>query len=70
MQYAQESMEQMMKDSDRIFITISTANYDNYSQAEQAVVVFYVFDKSFSRAGISHALSRLEQFYRKDIDNG
>ena len=65
MEYAQESMEQMMKDSDRIFTIISTANYDDYSQAEQAVVMFYVLDKSFSRAGISHALSRLELFYRE-----
>ena len=51
MEYAQESMEQMMKDSDRIFTTISTANY---------------LDKSFSRSGISHALSRLKLFYKKD----
>ena len=65
MEYAQESMEQMIKDSDHIFTTISTANYDNYFQAERAIVLFYVLDRSFSRAGISHALSRLELFYKK-----
>jgi len=51
-------------DSDTIFTAISTGDYDNFKQAERAVVLFYVTDMSFSRAGISHALKRLEKFYK------
>lgn len=58
-----ETVEQQMKDSDIIFTAISTGNFDNYQQAEQAIVMLYVMDKSFSRSGISHALKRLESHY-------
>ena len=58
-----ESYEQQMKDSDQIFTSISTGDFDNFKQAEQAVVMLYVMDMSYSRAGISHALRRLERHY-------
>lgn len=61
----EETYEKQMKDSDTIFNVISTGNFDGFKQAEQAVVMFYVMDKSFSRGGISHALKRLERFYKK-----
>lgn len=58
-----ETYDQKMFDSDMIFTAISTGDFDNYKQAEEAVVILYVTDMSFSRAGISHALKRLEKFY-------
>ncbi len=60
-----ETYEQQMKDSDMIFKAISTGDFDNFNQAEQAVVAFYISDLSFSRSGISHALKRLEKHYNK-----
>ena len=58
-----ETIEQQEKDSDTIFTAISTGGFDDFRQAERAVVMFYVMDMSFSRSGISHALKRLERFY-------
>jgi len=55
---------QQMKDSDEIFGAISGGDFDDYAQAEAAVVMLYATDPSYSRAGISHALGRLERFYR------
>ncbi len=55
----------MKRDSDMIFTAISTGNFDNFAQAQQAVVMFYVPDMTISRAGISHALGRLERFYKR-----
>jgi len=63
MERAQENYDQQMKDSDMIFTAISSGDFDDFKQAKQAVVMLYVMDMSFSRAGISHALERLEQFY-------
>lgn len=51
------------RDSDTIFTAVSTGDFDDYQMAEQAVVMMYVTDRTFSRAGISHALKRLERFY-------
>ena len=51
-----ETIEQQTKDSDIIFTAISTGDFDNYKDAERAIVMLYVMDKSFSRSGISHAL--------------
>jgi len=53
-------------DSHTIFTAISTGSFENYKEAETAVVMLYVPDMSFSRAGISHALKRLEKFYREE----
>ena len=46
-----------------IFTAISTGDFNNFKMAERAVVMLYVTDMSISRAGISHALKRLEKFY-------
>lgn len=54
---------QQLKDSDTIFTSISTGSFESFKEAEQAVVMLYVMDMSFSRAGISHALTRLKDFY-------
>jgi hypothetical protein len=59
-----ETVEKMISDSDIIFTAISTGDFDNFKMAEQTVVMLYVTDMSFSRSGISHALKRLEQFYK------
>ena len=58
-----ETYEQMMKDSEMVFTAISSGDFDNFGQAEQAVALFYIPDRSISRSGISHALERLEKFY-------
>ena len=63
MSRAQETLEQQMSDSDTIFTQISSGDFDDFKMAEQTVVMLYVVDMSFSRAGISHALKRLERFY-------
>lgn len=63
-----ETLDQQTRDSDTIFTAISTGDFDNFKMAEQAVVMLYVMDMSFSRAGISHALKRLERFYSEDKD--
>ena len=62
-----ETYDQQMKDSDMIFTAISTGDFDNFEQANQAVVTFYAMDMSVSRAGISHALKRLERFYAESL---
>jgi len=62
-----ETYENQMKDSDIIFTAISTGSFDNFQQAESAVVMLYVTDMSFSRSGISHALKRLEKHYAQGV---
>ena len=61
----EETYEQQMKDSETIFTAISTSGVDNFKDAERMIVFAYVTDMSFSRAGISHALKRLERFYEE-----
>jgi len=58
-----ETYEQQMEDSDTIFTAISSGDFDDFKQAERMVVIAYVPDMDFSRAGISHALKRLEKHY-------
>ena len=60
---APETHDQQMRDSEMIFRMISGGDFDDYHQAAQAVIALYLPDPSFSRAGISHALRRLEAFY-------
>jgi len=60
---ANETYEQQMKDSDMIFTAVTSGDFSNYKEAERVVVMGYVMDMSFSRAGISHALKRLEKHY-------
>lgn len=49
-------------DSNLIFTAVSTSAAD-ITEAKKLVVFGYVPDMSFSRAGISHALKRLEEHY-------
>ena len=67
-QPAPESPEKQQSDSDIIFTAISTGAFENFKEAEQAVVMLYVTDQTFSRAGISHALKRLERHYKKPVN--
>ena len=59
-----KTYEKQMRDSDTIFTAISTSGALDYKDAERMVVAGYVTDMSFSRAGISHALKRLEKFWQ------
>lgn len=61
-----ETYEQQMRDSDMIFTQIMTERFDNWNDVNRAVVLRYVLDMNISRAGISHALKRLEKQYKKD----
>lgn len=58
-----ETIEQQEKDSQQIFKIISTADYESFEEAERAVVLFFVMDMSYSRAGISKALDMLRKHY-------
>jgi len=58
-----ETYENQMKDSDMIFTQISSGDFESYGEAERLIVVLYVPDMSISRAGISHAMKRLERHY-------
>lgn len=59
-----ETVEQQQKDSDMIFTQISSGDFDDFKMAESAVLMLYVMDQTISRAGISHALKRLERHYK------
>jgi hypothetical protein len=63
---AQELQEQAdwLADSDQVFEAITTSGFETIEEAKQCLVVMYMPDLSFSRAGISHALKRLEAHYR------
>lgn len=56
---------QQQRDSDTIYLQITSGDFATYEEAQQAIVFFYVPDTAFSRAGISHALKRLERYYRE-----
>ena len=58
-----ENYEQQMKDSDMIFTQITSADYDNISDANRVIVTLYVPDMTISRAGISHALKMIEKHF-------
>ncbi|MBW8034102.1 MAG: hypothetical protein FVQ79_00090 [Planctomycetes bacterium] len=64
-----ETYAQQTSDSEMIFTAISSGAYDNFDQAQQAVVLFYVPDLTVSRAGISHALERLERHYTEQTND-
>lgn len=51
------------QDSDLIVQVITSGDFDDYATAELAVVRLFVPDLEFSRAGISHALTRLKAHY-------
>jgi len=58
----EETYKQQMKDSDMIFKQVTSANFSK-EEAKRVIVMLYVPDMSISRAGISHALKRIEQHY-------
>lgn len=60
-----ETYEQQMKDSDMIFTQITNGHFDTWDEINRAVVMLYVLDDTVSRAGISHALTRLERHYKQ-----
>ena len=61
-----ETYEQQMKDSDMIYTQVMSANYDTFDEVNRLVVMLYVPDMTVSRAGISHALKRLEKEFNDD----
>lgn len=64
-----ETVEQQMRDSDMIFTQISTSALLTYDEAERLIAKFYIPDRMISRAGISHALKRLEKFFKENPAN-
>jgi len=60
-----ETYEQQTKDSNIIFTQITSADF-TLDEAKRAIVMLYIPDMSVSRAGISHALKRLEQYYERE----
>jgi len=72
----QKDIDKMHEDSDIIFTAITTGSFNNITEAKQALVTGYVPDSRFSRAGISHAMKRLEEYYhakeehRKKLEEG
>ena len=53
--------EEWEEDSDRVFKALK--NMGSYKECEQAVTLLYIPDMSFSRAGLCHALNRLEKHF-------
>jgi len=53
--------EEWEQDSDRVFKALS--GMGSYKDCEQAVTMLYIPDLSFSRAGLCHALKRLEKHF-------
>jgi hypothetical protein len=66
---APETLDQQMKDSNLVYNQITLAGIKTYKEAERMIVYLYVPDISISRAGISHALKRLEKFYSERTGN-
>lgn len=66
---AQETTEQMKKDSDMIFTQIIGGNFHNFDIVKVAIVRLYATDMNISRAGINHALGRLEKFFKEKRSN-
>lgn len=60
--------EKWMDDSDRIFTAITTSQIDTLEEAKTVVTQMYVPDTNFDRAGISHALKRLEIHYESSTE--
>lgn len=54
--------EEWEQDSDRVFKALK--NMESYEDCETAVTLLYIPDLSFSRAGLCHALKRLEKHFK------
>ena len=61
-------IDKQNEDAERIFTAVSTSGALDYKDAERMVVMFYVPDMSFSRGGISLALTKLEKFWKEKSD--
>ena len=59
-----ETPADQQRDSDTIFLQITSGDFKNFDEAKQAITLFYVPDMTISRSGISHALKRLEQHFK------
>ena len=57
--------EQQQYDSDMIFDLITSMDgFTSMDEARTTIALFYIPDMSISRAGISHALKRLEKHFK------
>lgn len=61
-----ETFEQQEKDAKMIFTQITTGDFHNYKQAEEAIVFIYVPDLTISRSGIARAMKMLERHYAEE----
>ena len=59
-------MNDWQRESDMIFTQITTGDFPDFSIANRAICAIYVPDMSISRAGIAHALKRLERYYAQE----
>ena len=55
--------EQQQKDSDTIFNHVTSCRLESMEEANRAIMLFYVPDMSVSRAGICHALKRIQKYF-------
>ncbi len=53
-----------MEDSDRVFNTLSDS-MESMQQARNAITALYMPDLSYSRAGLCHAIKRLERHFEE-----
>jgi len=61
------AIEQQQHDSDTIFTQITEmGGFASMDEVRATVALFYVPDMSISRAGISHALKRLESHFAQN----
>lgn len=61
------TQEQIEEDSNTIFAALTNGSFKNIEEAKKAVFFLYMPDMSFSRAGICHALKRLEAHYNNHV---
>ena len=59
-----ETFRKQEEDSNMIFNQITHGDFPTWELAEQALVTIYIPDMTISRAGISHAMKRLQKFYK------
>lgn len=59
-----DAQSQQQQDSDMIFDQItSMGGFNSMDEIRATIALFYVPDMAISRAGISHALKRLEKHF-------
>jgi len=60
-----ETYEQQMKDSDMIFKQLTSGGDLSHDECKRMLVMLYVPDMTISRAGISHAMKRIDEYFTK-----